>query len=120
MSAGAWIAVGLVGGLAAGVRFVLDFEISLRAAGPFPTGILTINLLGAFALGLVAGTALHGEALTILAGGTIGSFTTFSTWMLDSHRLNAADQARLAWLNIGLSLFAGFLAVALGHWIVSR
>lgn len=117
MSATAWIAVGLLGGLAAGARFVLDSEVSLRVVGSFPAGILVVNLLGAVALGALAATPLDGEALTILGGGVIGSFTTFSTWMLDTHQLNAAKRARLAWLNIALSLLAGFLAVALGHWL---
>ena len=54
---------------------------------------------------------------SIVAGGGIGSFTTFSTWMLDSHRLADAGHAHLAWLNLGLSLVAGFAAVALGHWL---
>ncbi len=84
---------------------------------PFPLGILAVNLAGALALGLVAGAALHGEALVIVAGGGIGSFTTFSTWILDSHRLDAAGESRLAWLNIALSLIAGFAAVVLGHWL---
>ena len=53
----------------------------------------------------------------IVAGGGIGSFTTFSTWMLDSHRLADAGHAHLAWLNLGLSLVVGFAAVALGHWL---
>ena len=53
----------------------------------------------------------------IVAGGGIGSFTTFSTWILDSHRLASAAWPALAWLNIGLSLVAGFAAVALGHWL---
>ncbi len=90
MSIAAWIAVGLLGGLAAGARFLIDFEISLRARGPFPVGILAVNLSASIALGVVAGAALHGEALAIVAGGGIGSFSTFSTWILDSHRLAAA------------------------------
>lgn len=117
MSIPAWIAVGLLGGLAAGARFLIDFEVSLRARGPFPLGILAVNLSASLALGLVAGLALHGEALAIVAGGGIGSFSTFSTWILDSHRLAAAGLARVAWLDIGLSLVAGFAAVALGHWL---
>lgn len=117
MTAPAWIAVGLVGGIAAAARFLIDAEIAARADGPFPLGILVVNLSGAFALGLLAGAALHGEALVILAGGGIGSFTTFSTWILDSHRLGEAGHARLAWLNIGVSVAAGFAAVALGHWL---
>jgi len=117
MTALGWIAVGLLGGIAAAARFVIDAEIAARAESPFPLGILAVNLSGAFALGLVAGAALHGEALVIVAGGGIGSFTTFSTWILDSHRLREAGLERLAWLNVGLSLLAGFAAVALGHWL---
>ncbi|HUC00706.1 MAG TPA: fluoride efflux transporter CrcB [Solirubrobacterales bacterium] len=117
MSAAAWIAVGLLGGIAAAARFVLDAEVTVHRPGRFPLGILVVNLLGALALGIVAGSGLDGDGYTVLAGGVIGSFTTFSTWILDSHRLAAADRADLAWLNIGISLVAGFAAVALGHWI---
>jgi fluoride exporter len=112
-----WIAVGLLGGVAAAARFAIDAEIAARAESPFPLGILAVNVSGALALGLVAGIALHGQALVIVAGGGIGSFTTFSTWILDSHRLGEAGQAQLAWLNVGVSLLAGFAAVALGHWL---
>ncbi|HEX5610190.1 MAG TPA: fluoride efflux transporter CrcB [Solirubrobacterales bacterium] len=119
MSALGWIAVGLLGGLAAGARFVLDHEVGLRSDGPFPLGILAVNLSGALAIGIVAGAGLDGAALTIVAGGAIGSFTTFSTWILDSRRLADADLPRLAALNIGFSLAAGFAAVALGHWLGS-
>ena len=38
-------------------------------------------------------------------------------WMLDTERLADVGRVRLAWLNLGLSLLAGFTAVALGHWL---
>jgi fluoride exporter len=114
-----WIAVGLLGGAAAGARFLIDAEIHAWVDGPFPLGILAVNLSGALALGVIAGAALHGAALTIVAGGGIGSFTTFSTWILDSHRLADAGQARLAWLNVALSLVAGLAAVTLGHCLAT-
>ncbi|MGV1050195.1 MAG: fluoride efflux transporter CrcB [Solirubrobacterales bacterium] len=112
-----WIAVGLLGGIAAAARFVIDAELTVRLPSPFPLGILAVNLAGALVLGLVAGAGLHGEAYTIVAGGAIGSFTTFSTWILDSHRLAGAGRAELAWLDIAVSLLAGFAMVALGHWL---
>ncbi len=115
MSAAGWIAVGLLGGLAAGARFLLDAALTARLRGSFPLGILAVNLLGSLTVGFAVGAGLHGEALTIVAGGAIGSFTTFSTWILDSHRLQSAARPGLALLNIGLSLVAGFAAVALGH-----
>ncbi len=37
--------------------------------------------------------------------------------MLDSHRLADAGHTHLVWLNLGLSLVAGFAAVVLGHWL---
>jgi CrcB protein len=112
-----WIAVGLLGGTAAAARYLIDTAVTARTNHPFPHGILAINIGGALALGLVAGIALEGQALVIVAGGGIGSFTTFSTWILDSHRLAEAGHTRLVWLNLGLSLLAGFAAVALGHWL---
>lgn len=117
MSPSAWIAVGLLGGAAAAARFLIDSAFASRTDHPFPLGILAVNLTGTLALGLVAGAALSGEALVIVAGGVIGSFTTFSTWMLDSHRLAEAGHTHLVWLNLGLSLLAGFAAIALGHWL---
>jgi CrcB protein len=117
LSALAWIAVGLLGGGAAAARFLIDAAVTARADHPFPLGILAVNIAGALALGLVAGAALEGQALVIVAGGGIGSFTTFSTWMLDSHRLADAGHSHLVWLNVGLALLAGFAAVTLGHWL---
>lgn len=117
MSALAWVAVAAVGGTAAIARFAIDFALTARSEHPFPLGILAVNLAGTLALGLVAGIALEGEALVIVAGGGIGSFTTFSTWMLDSHRLADAGHTELVWLNLGLSLLAGFAAIAFGHWL---
>jgi fluoride exporter len=112
-----WIAVALLGGAAATARFAIDVAVTARSDHPLPLGILAVNLTGALALGLVAGVALEGEALIVVAGGGIGSFTTFSPWILDSHRLAEAGHAHLVWLNVGLSLLAGFAAVAFGHWL---
>jgi CrcB protein len=119
VSPAAWVAVGLLGGAAAAARFLIDSAFAARSDHPFPLGVLAINLVGTFALGLVAGAALEGQALIVVAGGGIGSFTTFSTWMLDSHRLADAGHAHLVWLNLGLSLLAGFAAIVLGHWLGS-
>ncbi len=117
MSAPAWVAIGLLGGAAAAARYLIDTAVTARTDHPFPHGILAVNLAGTLALGLVAGAALDGQALVIVAGGGIGSFTTFSTWILDSHRLADAGHTHFVWLNLGLSLVAGFAAVALGHWL---
>ena len=64
-----------------------------------------------------ADVAWSGNAYTILAGGGVGTYTTFSTWMLESHRAGEGGDARVLWANIAVSLVAGLAAIALGHWI---
>ena len=58
-------------------------------------------------LGLLTGLALgHDEAL--LAGtAAVGSYTTFSTWMLETQRLTEERQHGKAALNVAASLAAG-------------
>jgi CrcB protein len=117
MSAFAWVAVALLGGGAAIARFLLDAAVSERVGGSFPAGTLAVNLSGALALGVLAGAALHGAALAVVAGGGLGSYTTFSTWMFESQRLGEEGENGQLWLNLGGSLAAGLAAVALGHWL---
>ncbi len=120
----AWIAVGALGGAMAIARFLVDSTVATRLgagrfAGDFPVGTLAVNLSGAVVLGVFAGAALSGSAYTILAGGGVGTYTTFSTWMLESHRAGEGGDARVLWANIAVSLVAGLAAVALGHAIGS-
>jgi CrcB protein len=110
-----WLAVGVLGGLGALARFAVDGAISTRAPGPFPVGTLVVNLTGAALLGLLAGLALHGDALLLAGTAVLGSYTTFSTWMFESHRLAQDGQGGVAALNIVLSLVLGVGAAALGR-----
>ena len=89
--------------------------VSERLGSGFPWGTLAVNLSGAFVLGFVAGSTLHGDALAIAATGALGSYTTFSTWMLESQRLGEDGQPLLLLLNLALSLAAGVGAAALGR-----
>ena len=113
----AWVAVAALGGAMAIARFVVDSTVAARLGGTFPLGTLVVNLSGAVALGICAGAALSGTGYTIVVGGGIGAYTTFSTWMLESHRAGEAGDVRVLWANIAVSLLAGLAAVALGHWI---
>lgn len=117
MSAPLLLLVGLLGGAAACARFAVDAAITARIAGGrrFPLGILAVNLGGALALGVVAGLGLHGDCPSLIATGLLGSFTTFSTWMLDTHRLARDGRRAAAALNLAVSLALGLLAVWLGR-----
>jgi fluoride exporter len=120
VSAWAWIAVAPLGGLGAIARFLLDGAIGGRGGGGFPVGTLAVNLSGALLLGVLAGVALSGVALVLAGTATLGSYTTFSTWMLESQRLTEDAEPRLALLNVVLSLLAGVGAAAAGHAIGAR
>ncbi|MCW3066111.1 MAG: camphor resistance protein CrcB [Solirubrobacterales bacterium] len=110
-----WIAVGVVGGLGALARFLLDSAVSERAPGAFPFGTLVVNVSGAALLGLVVGLALHGDALLVAGTGALGSYTTFSTWMFETHRLGEDGELWTAALNVTVTLAVGLGAVALGR-----
>ncbi len=88
-----------------------------REDADYPLGTLLVNLSGALLLGLLVGLGSSHRVMTLLGTATLGSYTTFSTWMLETHRPAQDGDARLAWLNIVLSVVLGFAAVALGRAI---
>ena len=102
-----WIGVGLLGGVGAVARFAVSAAVARRTAAWFPYGTLAVNLSGSALLGLIGGLALHGDALTLAAGGLLGSYTTFSTWMLDSERLAEGARGRGLAANLLGSLAPG-------------
>jgi CrcB protein len=113
-----WVCVGLLGGIGALLRFAVDGFVSERVAGSeFPWGTFVVNISGAFVLGVVAGAALEGDALLLAGTATLGSYTTFSTWMLEAHRLGEDGELWLGLVNIVLSLVVGVSAAALGRAI---
>jgi CrcB protein len=111
VSAALVLGIGVLGGLGAIGRFLLDGAVSRRLGGAFPWGTLAVNLSGAFALGILVGAALSGDASRLLGTGLLGAYTTFSTWALESHRLGEDGRPGLGALNFALSLVLG-VAVA--------
>lgn len=109
------LAVGALGGVGALARFLLDGAVAERAPGEFPAGTFVVNVSGAFLLGLLVGATLRGDVLVAAATGLLGSYTTFSTWMLESHRLAEEGEDGMAVANLALSLGVGLGAVALGR-----
>jgi CrcB protein len=112
-----WVAVVLIGGAGSVARFLADGVVGSATARDFPVGTLAVNLSGAVILGLLSGLALgHDQAL--LAGtAAVGSYTTFSTWMLETQRLTEERQHGKAVVNVALSLVAGVAGAALGRLI---
>jgi fluoride exporter len=112
-----WLCVGLIGGLAATARFLLDAIVSSASGARIPLGTLAVNLSGTAVLGLLAGIALRGDALLLAGTAAIGSYTTFSTWMFESHRLAEDDRRWQLAANVAASLVLGVGAAAAGRII---
>jgi CrcB protein len=113
VSAAVLVGIGLLGGAGAVARVLVDRAVSARAGRAFPFGTLAVNLSGAFVLGVLSGAALHGDAARLAGTGFLGAYTTFSTWMLETHRLAEDGDTRGAVLNIVVSLALGLA----GAWV---
>jgi CrcB protein len=117
MSAVVWVGVGLLGGAGAIARFMLDGAVAARLRGSFPAGTFAINITGSLLLGLLTGASVGGDALVLAGTATLGAYTTFSTWMLESQRLTEDAYVRAAATNVAASLALGLAAAALGRLI---
>jgi CrcB protein len=119
MSLAVWMAVGMIGGLGALARVVLDGRVADAVGREFPWGTLVVNLSGAFALGLLTGLRPGATAMLLAGTAGLGAYTTFSTWMLESHRLGEDGEMAALAVNLLVGLLAGLAAAALG-WALGR
>ena len=115
----AWIGVGVLGGLGAYARYLVGSAISARRPGAFPVGTFVVNLSGSFALGLLTGLAVEGDALLVLGTGLLGAYTTFSTWIVEAERLGEEGRLPAMWLYLLGSMLAGLAATGLG-WLIGE
>jgi CrcB protein len=112
-----WVAVVVIGGAGSVARFFADGLVSSAAGRDFPFGTLVVNVSGAIILGLLTGLALSSEQALLAGTAAVGSYTTFSTWMLETQRLAEERQHRKAIANIAVSLVLGVAAAWLGRLI---
>jgi CrcB protein len=112
-----WLGVAALGGAGACARFLVDAAVSSRTGRARPYGTLAVNLMGAFVLGALVGAALDPTAFRLAGTAAIGSYTTFSTWMLETHRLREDGEFARALANLLVSLLAGLAAIAVGRLI---
>lgn len=107
-----------------GVREALALSFPATPDG-FPVTIFAINVVGAFALGVLLETlsrrgpdAGRRRILRLLVGtGVLGGFTTYSSWTTDiASRLPGATDVAFAYaaLSLVLGLVAALAGVAVG------
>lgn len=120
-----YLLIALFGAAGAVSRYAVDSWAS-GAGTQFPIGTMTVNVLGAFALGVLI--ALTTERLVddenwrlALGVGFLGSFTTFSTYAYETIRLTEDGAIGLAMANaigmVVIGLLAALAGLALGRAI---
>jgi fluoride exporter len=107
--------VAVCGGLGALARFVVDDLIQERRLGSYPLGTLVVNLVGSLLLGIVIGAHASHRLELLVGTATLGSYTTFSTWIFEAHRAAEDGQPELALGSIGAAIVVGLAVAALGR-----
>ena len=85
-------------------------------ASPYPLGTVIVNVIGCFLLALISGNkAVPPGAQLALGTGFLGAFTTYTTFMLESHLLGqqGAQLKTLGYLAANLGV--GYVALLLGR-----
>lgn len=115
-----YVYVGLAGILGALCRYAASLAIEpFVASSSFPAATLVSNCIGCFAIGwLAAGGAsrlrLSENGRIAVTSGFVGSFTTFSTFSMETVHMLEAGQDGKALIYVMVSLIAGLFLAMLG------
>jgi CrcB protein len=99
--------------LGAPLRYLVDRAVRRHVGARLPWGTLTVNVVGSAAAGVVAGARPSALAVSFLAVGLLGAFTTASTLAADVLDVSARSRATGAVLML-LHVLPGAAAAALG------
>jgi len=112
------LAVGCGGFLGAIARVYLNLTITKAFPHDFPFGILTVNIIGSFLIGVLFAIFIHyniGESTkAFLTAGFLGALTTYSTFAIESFFL-LETSFFLGVANMFLNLFGTILAAGSGY-----
>ncbi len=88
--------VGTGGAIGALLRYWVGRQVSRRVpSSQFPLSTVVVNVVGSFVLGLVVLTGAGESTLQLVGTGICGSFTTFSSFSVETVRLyERGDRAR--------------------------
>jgi len=84
----------------------------------FPLGTLTVNVVGSFVLGLLTFAGVTGDAALLVGVGACGSFTTFSSFSVETVRLWEDGYVALAVLNAVGNLVFALVGIGLAWGVV--
>jgi fluoride exporter len=99
------------------IQFVVPYE-------GLPWGIITVNIVGCFLIGILYAVFQHHLLLSPLwrvglIVGVLGGFTTFSSFSLDTFHFLLQGEFFSAISNVFISVAFCLLATALGVWCIN-
>lgn len=120
-----YIGVGLGGMIGSLLRYFVSIGTNNFMNNGFPLGTLFVNLLGSLFLGwftsnVLARKNLNPVVAAAIGTGLTGSFTTFSTFSLESLTLIESGRIGAAIVYILISALGGILLAAAGYYAGSN
>ena len=116
--------VGMGGALGAISRMLISNYINRNFSLTFPIGILTVNILGSFIIGLIMGGMYLKvnlgdiKFLPFLVTGFLGRFTTFSSFSLETLYLFQEGRLTQAISYVALTMIGCLIGVYIGAVLV--
>lgn len=107
--------VGIGGFFGAIARYKISKQLNSKASISIPIGTLTVNLLGAFLLGIITGSKADIILILLFGTGFLGAFTTFSTLKLEMTQLRLNRQKNNFFIYILLTYGVGIIFAFLGY-----
>ncbi len=111
----------LGGAIGAGLRYITGVLLTPRLQGDWPWATFAVNLLGGFAMGMLAAHLMKGnvgETTRLFVGvGILGGFTTFSAFSLESWQMIERGNWALAGGYALASVIGSIMALGSGIWM---
>ena len=119
------ISVALGGAIGSALRYLTNLAALRLLGAGFPWGTAVVNVVGSFAMGLLAVLLLertgNSRLAPFLMTGVLGGFTTFSAFSLDALRLVEEGHMDSAVYyiagSVALSIAALMIGMALARWL---
>jgi fluoride exporter len=109
--------VGIGGFFGAIARFSISKQLNSNIKNMLPMGTLTVNLLGAFLLGILLGAKADLMVVLLLGTGFLGAFTTFSTIKLEMVQMFLKKNYKGLVLYLFITYGMGLMLAYLGYWL---
>ena len=113
------IQVALGGAIGAAARYGVG--VALVRPGAFPIGVLAVNIIGSFLMGLIVvylGQKMLSHLNPFLMTGILGGFTTFSAFSLETYTLFERGEVGQAAIYVIASVVLSIAALIAGIFIM--